>query len=169
MDMRTSVKNLSAIFSLALILSGCSDINDSWEVKGGGYLKYSINDGKSYTIELDADDVIRPDYGRSYFQVQTRLKESSRGDQFSIVVNRPSLGYNNADPTYSWMIAERSEKGYLVGDSNIVHFDQKDNDTTWTANIDLHFQDCRKGDCSDQNPTLHVKGRLRYWIPYDKR
>lgn len=168
MDMHSLAKNLSAIFSLAFMV-GCSEINDSWEVKGGGYLKYTINDGKSYTIELDAGDVVRPDYGRSYFQLQTRLSESSRGDQFSIVVNRPKLGNNEADPTYSWMITERSEKGYLTGDSNIVRFDQKDNDTTWTANIDLHFQDCRKGDCSNQTATLHIKGRLRYWVGVDDR
>jgi hypothetical protein len=168
MDMHSFVKNLSAISSLAILL-GCSDINDSWEVKGGGYLKYSIDGGKSYTIELDADDVVRPDYGRSYFQLQTRLKESSRGDQFSIVVNRPTLGANSADPTYSWMIAERSEKGYLMGDSNIVKFDQKDNDTIWTADIDLRFQDCRKGDCENQTGSLHVKGRLRYWVGVEDR
>ena len=168
MDMHRLGRNLSSISALFLLL-GCSEINDSWEVKGGGYLKYSVNGGKSYTIELDADDVIRPDYGRSFFQVQTRLDASKRGDQFSIVVNRPTLGYNEADPTYSWMIAERSEKGSLVGDSNIVHFDQKDNDTTWTANIDLYFQDCRAGDCDNDKPPLHIVGRLRYWIAEDDR
>ena len=60
-------RNLSAIFSIFLLL-GCSEINDSWEVKGGGYFKYTVNGGSSYTIELDDDDVVRPDYGRSYFQ-----------------------------------------------------------------------------------------------------
>ena len=168
MDMHRLVRNLSAISTFFFLL-GCTDINDSWEVKGGGYFKYTVNGGKSYTIELDADDVIRPDYGRSYFQVQTRMDESSRGDQFSIVVNRPVLGYNDADPNYSWMIAERSEKGYLVGDSNIVHFDQKDNDSTWTANIDLYFQDCRNGDCESDRKPLHIEGRLRYWIAEDDR
>jgi hypothetical protein len=167
MDMHHLGQNLSAIFTLFLLL-GCSEINDSWEVKGGGYLKYTINGGKSNTIELSADDVVIPDYGRSFFQVQTQMDESSRGDQFSIVVNRPKLGYNNADPSYSWMIAEKSEKAFLTGDSNIVHFDQKD-DSTWTADIDLYFQDCRTGGCKSKNPSLHVEGRLRYWIPLDDR
>lgn len=164
--MRVSVCQFSAI--AALMLLGCSEINDSWEVKGGGYFKYSVNGSKSYTIELDEDDVILPDYGRSFFQVQTRIKESSRGDQFSIVVNRPILGKNDADQTYSWMIAEKSEKGYLTGDENIVHFDQKD-DSTWTADIDMHFIDCRKGECDEEATPIHVEGRLRYWIPLDER
>ena len=168
MDMHHPGRILSAIFSLFLLL-GCSEINDSWEVKGGGYLKYTVNGGKSYTIELDADDVVRPDYGRSFFQVQTQMEESSRGDQFSILVNRPKLGYNNANANYSWMIVENSEKGYLVGDSNIVHFDQKDNDSTWTAYIDLYFQDCRTGSCENDHPPLHIEGRLRYWIAEDDK
>ncbi len=168
MNMHHPGRNLSAIFSFFLLL-GCSEINDSWEVKGGGYFKYTVNGGSSYTIELDDDDVVRPDYGRSYFQVQTRLSESSRGDQFSILVNRPILGYNDADRTYSWMIAEKSEKGYLVGDSNIVHFDKMDNDSTWTANVDLYFQDCRNGECEAERKPIHIKGRLRYWISEDDR
>lgn len=164
--MRTTVLPFSAI--TALLLLGCSQINDSWEVKGGGYFKYTVNGSKSYTIELDEDDVILPDYGRSFFQMQTRLNESSRGDQFSILVNRPVLGKNHADQKYSWMIAENSAKGHLVGDDNLVKFDQKD-DSTWTANIDLQFQDCRNKDCSDQGDPIHVEGRIRYWIPLDER
>lgn len=151
------------------MLLGCSKINDSWEVKGGGYFKYTVNGSSSYTIELDEDDVILPDYGRSFFQLQTRLKESKRGDQFSVVVNRPVLGKNNADPNYSWMIAEKGEKGYLTDDDeNIVHFDQKD-DSTWTANVDLYFQDCRDGECDEDLAPIHIEGRLRYWIPLDER
>ena len=168
MDMHHPGRDLSAVFSLFLLL-GCSEINDSWEVKGGGYLKYTINGGKSYTIELDDDDVVRPKYGRSYFQVQTELSESNRGDQFSIVVNRPVLGDNDANTTYTWMIAEKSEKGYLTGDNNIVHFDRMDNDSTWTANIDLYFQDCRTGKCNNDHPPLHIEGRLRYWIAEDDK
>lgn len=150
-----------------LLAVGCSEINDSWEVNGGGYFKYSVNGGKSFTIELHENDVILPDYGRSFFQVQTRIKESKRKDQFSIVVNRPILGKNNADPIYSWMISENAEKGLLTGSNNTVHFDQKD-DSTWTANVDLHFEDCRTGECKDEQP-IHVEGRLRYWIPMDER
>lgn len=148
-------------------MTGCTHLNDSWEVKGGGYLKYSINDGKEYTIELDVDDVIRPNYGRSFFQVLTRIDESSRKDQFSILVNRPVLGENKADPTYSWMRSQASDKGALIGQDNIVKFDQKD-DSTWTAFIDLQFQNCNKDECSESIP-LHVTGRLRYWIPEDER
>lgn len=164
--MRVSVRHIGAI--AALMLLGCSDINNSWEVKGGGYLKYTVNGSKSYTIDLDEDDVILPDYGRSFFQLQTRIEESNRGDQFSIVINRPVLGDNGPDNTYSWMIIENSEKGYLTGDENTVHFDQKD-DSTWTANIDLHFEDCRKSGCDEDLAPIHVEGRLRYWIPLDER
>lgn len=156
-------------FALLLLctIAGCSHLNDSWEVKGGGYLKYSINDGKEYTIELDEDDVVRPSYSRSFFQVQTRIEESSRKDQFSILVNRPVLGKNNADPTYSWMKTKDSNKKKLVGEKNIIKIDQKD-DSTWTAFVDLQFQDCSSKDCLDSIP-LHVTGRLRYWIPEDER
>lgn len=162
--------HLGKVLFISLAISctiGCSDINDSWEVNGGGYLKYTFNGGKSYTIELAKDDVRRPDYGRSYFQVNTRAKESKKGDQFSIVVNRPILGENTPESGYTWMIAEKSIKGYLTGDSNVVIFDQKD-DSTWTADVDLHFSDCRSGNCNDSIP-IHIKGRLRYWVAMDDR
>lgn len=160
-------KRLFPLVLLLCIIEGCSHLNDSWEVKGGGYLKYSINGGKEYTIELDADDVVRPNYGRSYFQVLTQIEESKRKDQFSILVNRPILGKNNADPTYSWMKEEDSRQARLVGKNNIVKFDQK-NDSTWTAFIDLQFQNCSNNDCSNESP-LHISGRLRYWISEDDR
>lgn len=164
--MKSKIRYFS-LFSSLLLLS-CSDINNSWEVDGGGYIKYTVNGGKSHTIELDEKDVILPDYGRYFFQVKTQASESNRGDQFFIVVNRPKLGKNEADATYSWMIAERAPKAKLSGNKNIVTFDQKD-DSTWTANIDLYFQDCREIECNDKNPAIHIEGRLRYWIPLDER
>ena len=52
------MRDLLSIFpAVALGLMACSGINDSWEVKGGGYIKYKINDGKSRTVELAPDDV----------------------------------------------------------------------------------------------------------------
>ena len=157
--------------TLSLGLVACSGINDSWEVKGGGYIKYKINGGESHTIELDADDVEIPFIHNShhYLYLKTRPEESSRGDQFSIMVNRPTLG-NNApvQGQYSWFIAENTEKSMIYADSSIVHFDQKD-DSTWTADLSLHALDCRSGYCKESLPRLHITGRLRYWIPAEDR
>ena len=159
------------VVTVSLGLLACSGINDSWEVKGGGYIKYKINDGESHTIELGPDDVEIPFIRNShhYFFVKTQIDESSRGDQLSLMVNKPSLG-NNApvQGQYSWFIAENSEKGSIIADSSVVHFDQKD-DSTWTADLDLYAVDCRNGRCGDNNPRLHITGRLRYWIPEEYR
>ena len=60
------LRNATPIVAMSLGLLACSGINDSWEVKGGGYIKYSINDGKKYTIELGPDDVEVPFIRNSY-------------------------------------------------------------------------------------------------------
>jgi hypothetical protein len=149
----------------------CSGINDSWEVKGGGYIKYKINDGKSRTVELAPDDVEVPFIRNShhYLYVKTRLEESGDGDQLAFIVNTPVLGDNHpVQGQYSWFIAEYSEKGRLDGGRSTVHFDQKD-DSTWTADLDLYATDCRSGHCVDTLPALHITGRFRYWIPKEDR
>lgn len=149
----------------------CSGINDSWEVKGGGYIKYRINDGESHTIELDADDVEIPYIKNShhYLFFKTRPEESSRGDQFSLMVNRPVLG-NNApvQGQYSWFISENSEKSPIYADQSVFHIDQKD-DSTWTADLELYMDDCRSGHCNESLPRLKITGRFRYWIPAEYR
>ena len=93
--------------TLSLGLVACSGINDSWEVKGGGYIKYKINGGESHTIELDADDVEIPFIRNShhYLYVKTQLEESSRGDQIAFMVNNPKLGNNAPVQEYSWFMA----------------------------------------------------------------
>ena len=157
--------------AMSLSLIACSGITDSWEVKGGGYIKYKINDGESYTIELAPDDVEIPFIRNShhYLYVKTRPEESSRGDQFAFMVNRPTLGDNApVQGQYSWFITEESEKGTIFADSSTIHFDQKD-DSTWTANLSLYTQDCRSGRCKDNLPRLHITGRFRYWIPKEDR
>lgn len=155
----------------AIALLACSGINDSWEVKGGGYIKYRINDGDSHTIELDADDVEIPFIRNShhYLFFKTRLAESSRGDQLSLMVNRPALG-NNAivQGQYSWFSMENSDNSKIYADSSVFHIDQKD-DSTWTADMTLYVDDCRSGRCSETLPRLKITGRFRYWIPEEYR
>ena len=137
---------------------------------GGGYLKYRINDDKEQTIELEPDDVEAPFIRNShhYFFAKTEIKESKRGDQFSIMVNRPILGDNPVVQRYSWFNYASLKQTPILEDSSVVHFDQKD-DSTWTATLDLYTLDCRSGRCVDTLPRLHITGRLRYWIPADWR
>jgi len=159
----------SLVASIGLF-SACSDINNSWEVKGGGYIKYSVDGSKSYTIELDDDDVEIPYIRNShhYLMIHTREEESSRRDIFTIMVNRPVLGDNPIIQDYSKFSAEGSDAGRIYADSSNFHIDQKD-DSTWTADLDLYAQDCRQGDCMDDAPRIHITGRFRYWVPADER
>ena len=166
------MRNLLSIFpAVALGLMACSGINDSWEVKGGGYIKYKINGGKDRTVELAPDDVEIPFIRNRhhYLFAKTRIEESGEGDQLSFMVNSPILG-NNAPVRgqYSWFIAAHSEKGLIDASRSTVHFDQKD-DSTWTADLDLYATDCRSGHCVDSLPALHITGRFRYWIPKEDR
>lgn len=157
--------------AVALGLYACSGINDSWEVKGGGYIKYKINGGADRTVELMPDDVEVPFIRNRhhYLFVKTRIEESGDGDQLSFMVNSPVLGDNRpVQGQYSWFVAENSEKGLLDAGRSTVHFDQKD-DSTWTANLDLYATDCRSGHCVDTLPALHITGRFRYWIPKEYR
>ena len=152
-------------------LTACSGINDSWEVKGGGFLKYSINDEDEIQQELDRDDVEIP-YIRNkhhYLLIKIPMEHSERKEAFSVMVNSPKLGMNSVSPTnYSWIQFDGSPKAFITGDSNYVHIDQKD-DTKWTATINLHFEDCRQGKCNDSRPPILFKGRMHYWIAEDDR
>lgn len=154
----------------ALFLLACGNINDSWEVKGGGYMNYSLLDLEKQTIELHERDVEIPfiNNRHHYFYMKTRLSESERGDQFSIMVNRPVLGENPVIQQYSWVSLQRSPHAVVYGDSSTVTFDQKD-DSTWTADFSLYIEDCRSGECIDSLPRLHITGRFRYWIPENER
>lgn len=159
-----------AFLASGFFLQACSEINDSWEVKGGGYLKYSIEGAKNREIELHERDVEIPFINNShhYFFFKTRVDESSHSDQFAIMVNRPLLGENQVVQQYSWVSLETTPHAVVFADSSIVTFDQKD-DSTWTANLKLSIQDCRSGECIDTLPRLHINGRFRYWIPEDER
>lgn len=150
----------------ALAFVACSGINDSWEVKGGGFIKYQVNDGKKYTIELGPDDVEIPFIRNShhYLYVETRTKESDRGDQIAFMVGNPKLGDNAIVQQYSWFVSEFSEQGKILAEGSSVHIDQKD-DSTWTADLELYATDCRSGHCIDSLPKLKITGRFRYWIP----
>lgn len=164
------LRSLGILGACFALFCSCSEINDSWEVKGGGFIKYSLNGGDDRTIELEDDDVEIP-YIRNhhhYLLITTQAKESDFGDQFNIMVNRPVLGENHPVEGYSWFVKEFSERGFLDVDSSIVHLDQKD-DSTWTANLDLYARDCRSDNCSDTLPRIHITGRFRYWIPEEER
>ena len=161
---------LKFCLAVVFLLMACSDINDGWEVNGGGYLKYKINGEDERTIELAEDDVEVPFIKNShrYFLVKTRVGESKRGDQFSIMVNRPVLGDNPVVPRYSWFNYGSMTQATIIADSSVVRFDQKD-DSTWTADLSLYAPDCRSGKCIDTLPNLHITGRLRYWVDPDAR
>ena len=165
-----SSTRLKLSLAVAFLLTACSDINEGWEVDGGGYLKYEINGVDEQTIELDRNDVEVPYIRNShrYFLVKTRASESKRRDQFSIMVNRPILGDNPVVQRYSWFNYGSLTQAPIIADSSIVKFDQKD-DSTWTASLDLYTPDCRSGKCVDTLPNLHITGRLRYWIAPDDR
>ncbi len=151
-------------------LTACSGINDSWEVKGGGFIKYSINGDEEITQELDRTDVEVPYIRNShhYLLIKIPAKRSEREDQLSIMVNRPKLSKNNIVPNQTWIQVEGTPKAFVIGDSNYVSIDQKD-DTKWTATINLHFEDCRKGKCNDSLPPILFKGRMHYWIAEDDK
>ena len=85
------------LYALMGLLVSCGSINDSWESKGGGYLKYTIDDEGPFTIELGKNDVEPPFYvnnSHSYFYLVTRPEESKQGHQISLLVNRPTTAGN---------------------------------------------------------------------------
>lgn len=183
--MHYSIKNFY-VKSVALVCSmcflACSDINSSWEVKGGGYFKYSVNGEGPYTIELSKNDVEPPFYVNNrhrYFYFSTKLDKSKRGDQFSLMVNSPQTGkdlepvsrasLNGRYQYVTWMRAQFSPEAPVIAESSFVHFDEIIGDSLWTANMELYFKDCRTGTCLDSLPLLHVSARLRYWVPEDER
>ena len=176
-DMNTAfLKSLSVIAASILStvfctsLTACSGINDSWEVKGGGFLKYSINDGEEITQELSREDVEIP-YIRNqhhYLQIKIPVNRSERRDQLQIMVYNPKLSKNNIVPSQTWIQIDGTPKALIKGENNYVDIDQKD-DTKWTATINIHFEDCRQGKCDDKLPPILFKGRMHYWIAEDDR
>ncbi len=146
-------------------LCSCSGINDSWEVKGGGFLKYSINGESEITQELERDDVEIPFIRNRhhYILIKFPAERNKRSEQLSIMVNEPKLGQNAVVASYTWFQTAASPIASIKGDSNYVTFDQKD-DTKWTAFVNLQFEDCRSGKCNSNLPPITLKGRLHYWI-----
>lgn len=178
----TATPWVSALFLGMTLLGGCGDINSSWEVKGGGYFKYTVNGEGPYSIELSKNDVEPPFYVNNshyYFYFCTQLEESDRGDQFALMVNSPMTGtklapvvrasLNNRYQYVTWMRQEFSKEAPLTGDSNYIKFDEIIGDSLWTADMELDFKDCRSGTCSDKLPPIHISGRLRYWVPDSER
>lgn len=168
-----SKPSIAAIAAVGLMASlfACSGINDSWEAKGGGYIKYSVGNESSHTIELARKDVEIPFIKNShrYLLIKTRAEESSIGDQFSIMVNRPVLGENQpVQGQYSWFVHKKSSPGRILAEKSIVKIDQKD-DSTWTADLDLYAKDCHIDSCPDSLPPIHINGRFRYWISPEDR
>ena len=165
--------------AIVLSLSACGDINNSWEVKGGGYVKYKLNDDGPFSIELARNDVHVPSNSNShYFQIQTRIEESKQGDQLSLMVNKPLVGkklapvgrasLNGRMQTVSWFRAQFASEAPIIADSSFIKFDER-SDSLWSADLDLYFMDCRSGSCSDSLPPIHLTGRLRYWVAEDDR
>lgn len=182
MNLTFHKKACIALGTIAIALSACGDINSSWEVKGGGYIKYSVNDEGPFTIELAKNDVEPPYYvnnSHHYFYLRTRLEESDRGDQLALMVNNPQTGkfltpvnrasINGHYETVTWFRAQTTDEAPLIADSSTIKFDEIIGDSLWTADLDLYFKDCRSGLCSDKLPPLHVTGRLRYWVPDSER
>ena len=158
-----------AIFcALAASLTACSGINDSWEVKGGGFLKYSINDKDECTQELGKNDVEIPFIRNQhhYLLIKIPIENSERNDQLQIMVHEPKLGENGVVQDYTWIQVGGTPKARLKGSDNYVSIDQKDK-AKWTATINLHFEDCRQGRCYEDLPLITFKGRLHYWIAED--
>ena len=164
------------------LMISCADINNSWEVKGGGYFKYTVDGEGPFTIELAKNDVEPPFYVNNqhhYFFFQTNINKSKRGDQFSILVNNPATGkdlhpvprasVNGRYQNVSWMREEFSAEAPIIEDSSYLHFDEIIGDSLWTADVELYFKDCRSGTCKDGLPPLHISGRLRYWVPDSER
>ena len=151
-------------------LTACSGINDSWEVKGGGFIKYTIDGGEEITQELGRKDVEIPFIRNShhYLFIKMPTGDGENKNQMNIMVSNPKLGKNNAVADYTWLQVNGTPKAYLIGDSNVVTIDQK-NDIKWTATINLHFEDCRQGACNKNLPAIHFKGRMHYWIAEDDR
>ena len=173
---------LTSVLTCAIALGACGDINNSWEAKGGGYIKYTINDDGPYTIDLDKDDVEPPFYvnnSHRYFYFCTRTSESDRGDQISLMVNNPKTGtaltpvarasLNGRLQYVTWIRVKSTVESPLIADSSTIKFDEIINDSLWTADLDLYFKDCRTGTCSNNKAPLHLQGRLRYWVPASER
>ncbi|MBR2271919.1 MAG: hypothetical protein IJ912_06225 [Fibrobacter sp.] len=171
-----------ALGTVALMLGACGDINNSWEAKGGGYIKYEIDDDGPYTIELDKDDVEPPFYvnnSHRYFYFCSRISESERGDQISLMVNNPKTGtaltpvaqaqLNGRLQYVTWLRVKSTLQSPLISKKSTIKFDEIINDSLWTADLDLYFKDCRTGKCIDSLPPIHLTGRLRYWVPADER
>lgn len=152
------------LFSLLLI--ACENINSGWEVDGGGFLKYKLNGQDSYQLEYGPDDVALPATGRHFISAVTK-KEAS-GSSVSFLVREPKLGKNPLVAEYTYFIYNSGPKAALIGDSNFVTFDQKD-DSTWTADLNLYFIECRSGVCIDSMPPVHFTGRFRYWLNPDQQ
>lgn len=175
-----SVAAVSAAFPLWL--AACGSINDSWESRGGGYLKYTLNNEGPFSIELAKNDVEPPFYvnnSHSYFLMRTRPEESDRKDQLSLMVNKPStngklplVGKASINGRYqdvTWFSFKGGPRASLVTDSSYIHFDEIIKDSLYTANVELYFKDCRSGTCLENMPPIHLSGRLRYWLPDDVR
>ena len=144
-----------------ILFCGCSNINSGWEVDGGGYIKYKVNDGESKQIELHPNDVTLPAFGRHYISLETREEESKRGDRLAFLVADPTLGKNPIVENYTWFVSQFSPKATAIPESSFVTIDQKD-DSTWTGYFDLLVPNCETGTCL-ADKRIRVTGRFRYW------
>ena len=146
-------------------LSACRGINDSWEVKGGGFFKYSINGEKEIKQELEREDVEIPFIRNRhhYLFIKVPIENGERSGLINIMVNEPKLGKNAVVDNYTNIEQQGTPIAHLKGDSNYVSIDQKD-DIKWTAYVYLQFEDCRSGKCNSELPPITLKGRLHYWI-----
>lgn len=151
----------------AIALAACSDINNGWAENGGGYVKYSLNGGSSYTMDIEPDGGELPTSTRHYAVFYA--SNASRGDYLQVLVNKPVLGDNTpiSSNYYTYAIFGNSIKAQLFEDSSNFKIDQKD-DSTWTADLDLLFQSCNENECeSDPAKGIRLKGRLRFWVDPD--
>lgn len=153
------------LFLCSLLFIACENLNSGWEIDGGGYVKFKLNEQTTYELEYEANSVILPTTNRHFILAQT--KEDSSGHSLIFMVYSPKLGKNNPVSTETYFSYASGPKASLTGDSNSITIDQKD-DSTWTADLDLSFIDCRSGECLDSLPPVHLTGRFRYWLPEEE-
>lgn len=149
-------------FTVALLLLACSDINNSWEDVGGGFVKYKVNGSSERTIGLDPRDATVPSYWNHYFSLTTNEDSSKIGDYIMFTVASPKLGKNAVVHDYTCFKLEFGNLSCAIVDSSTVTIDQK-NDSTWTGNFNLYFPRCYSEDECSTDSIINVTGRFRYW------
>lgn len=154
-----------SVLSLGFLtaFTACSDINNGWSAKGGGYMNLTVN-GETLKLEIEPDG---GDVDLRYNKHYVTFRGSDGTSTLQFLVYQPELGSNRPQPnsSYTYFVYEGSTPmSILDTDSSYVRFDQKDS-TLWSANIRLIFNHCVLDECDDTRTI--VSGRVRYWVEPD--